>query len=277
MAVDEPKECAWCGNPILDGRRKYYCCSDCHQAAQDHVYWDRRPAKASKYRVYPKVCAYCQNEYLSDREGDREGRMRFCSVSCRAKAKRDDTFRVCPVCGTRFQPERRNYRTGKQQSYRSPRKTCSQECANSLSGATNLYVLAYDSGDYMAFLELLKNDTVPQQLSSWFESECWVWQRNRDPGGYAVGPRRLPTTMIRCICELRLGKKLGSQHAHHNCGMGSKGCVRPSHIVPATQAANAAEMLARQSLEARIRELTAALEEERPDHPLLQLIPVTAI
>jgi hypothetical protein len=273
-AVDEhsERECAWCGNTILDYRRKYYCSKDCHQAAQDHVYWDRRPQKARERYVYPKICHYCQNEFLSDRRDDRNGRIKYCSVSCRNKSCRDDSFRVCPVCGTRFEVARHQRTSGELR--RSERKTCSKSCANKLGNTKNPIVLAVSSGRYMDLLKLVKERSVPQRLSPWFDDECWVWQGSRDTRGYASGPRQLPTTLVRCICELRLGMKLGSQSAHHTCGMGSSACVRPSHIVPATQAANMAEMLARQSLEARIRELTAALEEEHPNHPLLQLVPV---
>jgi hypothetical protein len=272
--VDELKECAWCGNAILDRRRKYYCSKDCHQAAQDHVYWDRRPHKARERYVYPKVCHYCQNEYLSDRRDDRNGRIRYCSVSCRNNSRKDHTQRVCPVCGKRFEVPRAVRKSGEVR--RSDRKTCSKECHHKLGITTSPYILAVNSGSYMDLLQLVKKDSVPQQLSEWFEDDCWVWTGRRDNGGYAAGPKQLPTSIIRCICELRLGMKLGSQSAHHRCGMGSSGCVRPSHIVPATQAANTAEMLARTSLEARVRELTAALEEVRPDHPLLVLVPVVA-
>jgi hypothetical protein len=46
-------------------------------------------------------------------------------------------------------------------------------------------------------------------------------------------------------------------------------CVNPEHLEPVTAAANMAEMLARNYLVRRIRELEQALDAIQSDHPLL--------
>lgn len=157
---------------------------------------------------------------------------------------------------------------------RSTRKTCSLTCQGKLNRSSSEYVLAFGNRDYNAMLTRLRTDTVPQRVSEYVDDDCWVWQGTRDIDGYAVGPKALRQTLIRAIVELRYGAPLGSQHAHHTCGCGAQGCVRPSHLVPATQAANVAEMRCRTALENRVKELTAALREHAPDHALLQQIPV---
>ena len=52
----------------------------------------------------------------------------------------------------------------------------------------------------------------------------------------------------------------------------SRTCVNPQHLQPVTNAANAAEMAARQGYVARIAELEAALAALDPRHPLLNRI-----
>jgi hypothetical protein len=51
-------------------------------------------------------------------------------------------------------------------------------------------------------------------------------------------------------------------------------CVNPDHLQPVTHRENVAEMMARQSLLARIRELEARLAEVAPGDPLLDVIDV---
>lgn len=262
--------CAWCDREILDKRRKYYCGTDCHQAAQDHIYWDRRPFKAKQDDVHPRICLYCHNEFLTDRPASIKGRTRglYCSRTCCARARQNNHHRICSVCGTRFLPPKVTGHRG-----RSRRSSCSDECRYKLNRPAHPYRDAAETGDYNALLELLKRDSVPRRISEYLDDECWVWSGTRDSNGYAqAGINK--ASLIRTIVELRYGAKLGSQAAHHNCGCGSDGCVRPSHLVPATRSANTAEMRTRTALEARVKELQMALSEYDSTHPLLQLIPV---
>ena len=78
--------------------------------------------------------------------------------------------------------------------------------------------------------------------------------------------------MHRAVLEAKEGAILGSQAAHHKCA--NSHCVNPDHLQPVTHRENAAEMMARKSLTARIRELEVALGEVAPGHELLKVIPV---
>lgn len=102
--------------------------------------------------------------------------------------------------------------------------------------------------------------------------ECWTWRR-LDGSGYAYvtfGERQ--HALHRLVLEVKHGGTLGSQHAHHMCA--NRGCVNPDHLQPVTHRDNVAEMMARQSYLARIRELEAALADVAPSHPLLAVIAV---
>jgi hypothetical protein len=106
------------------------------------------------------------------------------------------------------------------------------------------------------------------------DNGCWLWRKQKK----AKGSKSYPTTswgaaLHRVVCEAKYGAPLGSQHAHHACG--NSICVNPDHLVPATNAENVAEMMARSSYIARIEELEAALAEAVPHHPLLGMIPVS--
>jgi hypothetical protein len=257
--------CAWCSHEILDKRRKRFCSKECHQAAYAHADWDTERVD----QIHSHVCEYCHRDFFTDRAIGKRGKLRFCSRDCSSLSKRNDQHRTCVVCGKRFPVPRI-----RKANSLSVRQTCSRECWLRYAKPTNEYVRAKRDGDYPALLALLKRDSVPQRVSEFMDEDCWIWQKMRDTHGYAVSPQALRQSMIRCIVEMRLGAKLGSQRAHHTCGCGALGCVRPSHLVPVTQAANVAEMSTRQALESRVKELTAALKEAAPKHPLLHLIPV---
>lgn len=75
------------------------------------------------------------------------------------------------------------------------------------------------------------------------------------------------------MLEAKLDAPLGTQAAHHVCA--NSKCINPEHLVPATNAANIAEMKARASYIARIDELEAALAQIAPSHELLRAAPVS--
>lgn len=100
---------------------------------------------------------------------------------------------------------------------------------------------------------------------------CWIWQGRIDRSGYPVqacGSRRI--AVHRAVLESKHGKPLGTQAAHHKCG--NTKCVNPDHLQPVTHRENTAEMLARNYLENRIKELEEALSILNPNHPLLKEI-----
>lgn len=103
------------------------------------------------------------------------------------------------------------------------------------------------------------------------EGGCWEWQ-GMIKGGYAVRQIAKKYTFIhRISLEAKMGAPLGGIAAHHICA--NSRCVNPDHLIPVTHRENTIEMLARNSLEARIFELEAALLAVDPMNPALSLIP----
>lgn len=124
---------------------------------------------------------------------------------------------------------------------------------------------AYEDGDAGLFFAALVHESDTS-------GDCWVWPRLRE--GYPILrlARRREVPLHRIVLEMKHGAPLGSQHAHHVCA--NTACVNPEHLQPVTHRENVAEMLARQSYLARIRELESALADLAPDHPLLGVITV---
>lgn len=128
----------------------------------------------------------------------------------------------------------------------------------------------YEDGDYTKFLAGLKAKVFIA------EGGCWEWQgrikkKKTDSTGYPeMTISNKPVQVHRLVIEAREGKPLGVLAAHHTCA--NTICVNPDHLQPVTHRENMAEMLARNSLEARIVELEGALTEVAPTHPLLNRI-----
>lgn len=109
------------------------------------------------------------------------------------------------------------------------------------------------------------------------DGECWEWlggfSTNKGQVTYprlsmSQGGKRYVRSVHRVSYEAAYGPLPPGEQVHHRCGRRS--CVRPEHLQLATGRENIAEMLVRRSLEARIAALEAALEEFRPDHPVLE-------
>ena len=109
--------------------------------------------------------------------------------------------------------------------------------------------------DMLAFVEKVSSDV----------SGCWVWPE-LSSNGYSWG------SLYRKVLEAKEGAPLGSQAAHHMCANAS--CVNPGHLQPVTHRENTAEMLARKSLVARVRELEEELAAIDPGNSVLNRIPV---
>jgi hypothetical protein len=99
---------------------------------------------------------------------------------------------------------------------------------------------------------------------------CWEWKTKQ--GAYPTYDINGKNIRVhRLVLEAKFdGIPLGSQHAHHVCA--NTMCVNPDHLQPVTHRENVAEMMARQSLLARIRDLEQRLEEVAPGDPLLSVI-----
>ena len=123
----------------------------------------------------------------------------------------------------------------------------------------------YEDGDADLFFAAVadKADT---------SGECWIWPRLNRSGYPTVSMGGRDLGVHRLVIEVKHGAPLGTQHAHHKCA--NTACVNPDHLQPVTHRDNVAEMLARQSYLARIRELESALAEVDPRHPLLALVVV---
>ena len=141
---------------------------------------------------------------------------------------------------------------------------CSRAC---LAGALRSPLrLAWESQDWQGFIAQVRARCTET------DAGCWEWQGKRGRDGYprvALASRLM--ALHRLMLEAREGAPLGSQQAHHVCA--NRVCVNPQHLQPVTNAANAAEMAARQGYVARIAELEAALAVLDPGHPLLDRIP----
>jgi len=156
-------------------------------------------------------------------------------------------------------------------------KWCSEACYQIImqrSRSKGLLRQAVESGDYQSMvIELQDRVTVTKPLG------CWVWNGKRrntkkDGGsGYPVATFGKRTVQVhRVVLEVKHGKPLGSQHAHHTCN--NTICVNPDHLQPISHRENMAEMLTRKTLTNRIRDLEEAMREVAPDHPILNFINV---
>jgi hypothetical protein len=100
---------------------------------------------------------------------------------------------------------------------------------------------------------------------------CWIWPTLDKAGKYPATPVA-GKPLHRAVVEVKHGKPLGSQHAHHICAVTA--CVNPDHLQPVTHRDNVAEMLQRHTYLNRIGDLERALAALDPSHPLLAVIKV---
>lgn len=125
----------------------------------------------------------------------------------------------------------------------------------------------FEDGDYPLFLSGIRERVVVS------DAGCWEWQ-GRVKGGYPyVGLADKTVSVHRIVLEMVLGAPLGVMESHHKCA--NSVCVNPEHLQLVTQYDNVAEMRSRNSLEARIRELEAAVFEVDPTHEVLNRVGVS--
>ncbi|WP_028265923.1 HNH endonuclease [Arthrobacter sp. MA-N2] len=99
---------------------------------------------------------------------------------------------------------------------------------------------------------------------------CWEWQGQLKRGYPIIKFKDKYLQVHRLVIEACEGKPLGVLAAHHACANSS--CVNPDHLQPVTHRENTAEMITRNSLEARIAELEKAISEMAPTHPVLNRV-----
>lgn len=207
-----------------------------------------------------------------EREPVRGTRPKWCGPRCAGRGK--NLIRgVCEGCGTAYagQGERfcsKSCASSHPRSDRPKRKTRSREELQDLWRSQRSDLRAsYEDGDTAGYMLAVKG------RASITEDGCWRWSGAFDRHGYPRVKLGKRTFMVhRMVAEMKFGAAMKSQHSHHICG--NSYCVNPDHIVPATAAANVAEMLARTSYENRIHELEEALALLAPSHPLLGVIPL---
>ena len=230
------------------------------------------PHYGSWYRANVKkhshICSNCGEEFHTARTQQTDSGRRFCSVGCStswnnefASDRESVTHEIeCPRCEDIFEHVGQG----------AP-KYCGSECrdaavADRYRGLRGPLRVAYEDGDAKEFIRLVGEKATVDS------SGCWVWQGKLSKDRYPVATIGGKAVLIyRAVLEAKEGAPLGSQAAHHKCA--NSRCVNPDHLQPVTHRENAAEMLARGSLTARIRELEAALEEFDPEHELLKVIP----
>lgn len=227
-------------------------------------FWYRANVKKHSH-----LCANCGEEFHTARTQQTDSGRRFCSVDCStswnnefASGRESVTHEIeCPRCGDIFE-----------HAGQGAPKYCGSECRDAAlsdryKGARGPLRVAYEDGDAKEFIRLVGEKSAVDG------SGCWVWQGRLSKDRYSVAKIGGKTVLIyRAVLEAKEGAPLGSQAAHHKCA--NSRCVNPDHLQPVTHRENAAEMLARRSLTARISELEAALGELDPEHELLKVIPV---
>lgn len=143
------------------------------------------------------------------------------------------------------------------------KKTDEEKAATRLAQRSALRA-AYEDGRWGSLLDaILAAATLTEQ-------GCWEWSR-KIKGGYPVVCIAGRWHQVHRLSLLaKHGKPLGVLAAHHKCA--NSRCVNPEHLQPVTHRENAAEMLARNSLESRIKELEDALRGVSPGHEALNRI-----
>lgn len=229
-----------------------------------HYYaWQRAHRMNHEYQ-----CAMCKATYKTHRTA--RGQHPTCSAPChqkliswRAAGHIPSASRELDLCHTFPALQQAEH------AYRERRKNIAQ----SMNRDANLTAqrhrrsplrAAYEDGNAQAYMDALRDKVKIG------ESQCWEWTGGTN-GGYPKA-KWARQGIHRATLEMKHGKPLGSQAAHHMCA--NTICVNPDHLQPVTHRENMAEMLARNSLINRISELEKALAELNPDHALLNLIAI---
>lgn len=104
------------------------------------------------------------------------------------------------------------------------------------------------------------------------EHGCLRWTGNRRPNGYGMTGRDRTNRLVhRTVAWAEAGfpgQMRDFPPVHHLCG--TRDCIEPTHLAPATALMNAIEASARNTAIRRIRSLENAVRELQPDHPVLE-------
>lgn len=155
----------------------------------------------------------------------------------------------------------------KQSPPKAPKKTPG-ELSATWSAQRGAIRSSYEDGDWTGLLAAIKADCIMTA------NGCWQWSRKTNDNYPVVRLAGKAHQVHRLSLLAKHGKPLGVLAAHHKCA--NSMCVNPDHLQPVTHRENVAEMLARNSLEARIKELEDALRGVSPTHEALNRISAAA-
>lgn len=144
-----------------------------------------------------------------------------------------------------------------------PKRTPAERAASWKAQRSDIRA-AYEDGDWPALIAAIKAGSTPTA------DGCWGWARSSRDNYPLVRIGGKDHQVHRLSLLGKHGKPLGVLAAHHKCA--NSMCVNPEHLQPVTHRENTAEMLARNSLEARIKELEDALRCVSPEHDALNRI-----
>lgn len=219
-----------------------YLCQGCGESVERPVARGQKPKWCPECRrklgtrVRSIQCAHCGVDCMTWREG------RYCSRACHSASQ------VKP------KPAK---------SKRDP-LTAEQREARRLASRSDIRA-GFEDQDWARLADGIRSRTERV-------GDCWRWSGRIKDGYPVTNINGRWYAVHRLALMAKHGADLGSQHAHHVCA--NTECVNPAHLQPVTHRENVAEMLARQSYLARIRELESALAQHAPQHPLLAVISV---
>ena len=237
----------------------------------------RRSANAAlRQRVEAYVCGYCGGEFT--RKPTKGTRPKWCSPACasRGKAQAARVDGECQVCGAALTAgdlycsprcsavtRRRAHPCGRcgEDIGKPGRKLCDPCLTDMQREQISPLRQAVESSDWDSLRECLLVDSS-------VIGTCWEWRRSIRKGypSVPVGSSYVGAHRLAAAASARRWLATG-EHAHHVCA--NPRCVNPDHVVPASAAANTAEMKARLAYQARIRQLEDALRTVDPVNPAL--------
>ena len=283
--MDQTSICPYCNERPLGRRSDAKTCGDkaCQRARNretNKIAYDTAPeAHAARVRAtraalrVEKSCATCRGTFPGSITQS------YCSLTCANLARSGgtlDEYRRRKEAGAREAETRRVEREARMLARTcshcdapmldAPRsaRTCSAEC-RSIRQAQ-----AYRKSPLRRAWEAADMEMWAQAIQSRCDltsSECWEWQ-GESRGGYPVMTFAKRKVFVhRMSLEMKLGRGLGIEAAHHICANAI--CVNPHHLQPVSARENMAEMIQRNYFVKRIAELEAEVARLDPSSAVL--------
>lgn len=207
--------CIVCGKQFTSSRRRKTCSKKC-----SNILYRRFNSEC--------VCTVCGQRFMATRPG-----CTTCSNACKAR-KTMQTAGYKKLMEKRIEGAKaRKLRRALLPPAPPKPEPTQEERYKTLLRRLSPLRRAWVEQDRTAFFKYLREDCIID------EHGCWIWQKSCDKDGYAkvsLTASNGSDPLHRAVCEMKYGKPLGTQHAHHICG--NRRCVNPEHIMPATAAQN---------------------------------------